>query len=217
MHRGGGRHAPPLLHARCLHRPRARAAILSPWCSIPRRSPIPRCSRSRGSSTCPRQCSSCRRTTRTSARGCASSRPGRELPFAGHPTVGTAVLLGLHGPWQGPWRLRLRAGGDRRPRRLRGRGERRGQGLGDLHPAAAARGGRARGFPQGGSRAQRSGLADAISACPATPQRVFGGRAFTFVPVASRDAIAQARPQPAAWRERSSPPATPTPSSTRKR
>ena len=54
--------------------------------------------------------------------------PGRELPFAGHPTVGTAVLLGAAGSRRRAGCGRLRARGDRRRGALRRRGRGRGQG-----------------------------------------------------------------------------------------
>ena len=53
-----------------------------------------RCRRSRASSTCPRPCSCFRPPTRQNRAKLRIFTPARELPFAGHPTVGTAVLLG---------------------------------------------------------------------------------------------------------------------------
>ena len=48
-----------------------------------------RCSASRTGRTCPRRPSCCRRATPRPTTACASSRRSRELPFAGHPTLGT--------------------------------------------------------------------------------------------------------------------------------
>ena len=41
----------------------------------------------------PRRCSCFRRRTNANRASLRIFTPGRELPFAGHPTVGTAVLL----------------------------------------------------------------------------------------------------------------------------
>ena len=55
-------------------------AIRWPWCSTPTGSTTPRCRRSPASSICPRRCSSCRRRTRRTAPGCASSRRCTNCP-----------------------------------------------------------------------------------------------------------------------------------------
>ena len=55
----------------------------------------PACRRSRGSSGCRKRFSSFRRLIRRTRHICTSSRPATELPFAGHPTVGTAVVIAL--------------------------------------------------------------------------------------------------------------------------
>ena len=72
----------------------ASPAIRSRSCSSRRGSTRRRCRRSRASSICPRPCSCFRPPTRQNRAKLRIFTPARELPFAGHPTVGTAVLLG---------------------------------------------------------------------------------------------------------------------------
>ncbi len=88
----------------------ASPAIRSPSCSTPTGSTPRRCRRSRANSICPKRCSCCRRRNASIARA-AHLHARRELPFAGHPTVGTAVLLGA---LDGGKAARVRAGGESR-------------------------------------------------------------------------------------------------------
>ena len=79
--------------------------------------------------------------------------PARELPFAGHPTVGTAVLLGRI---DGGKESAIRAGGKRRPRAVPGHVERRRRRACVVRHSAPAREGRRRagcGEAGGGARA----------------------------------------------------------------
>ena len=122
--------------------------------------------------------------------------PARELPFAGHPTVGTAVLLALQDRSPsgseivleeniGPVRCVLEAGeGGPRPRALR-------------HPATAGRGrGRTR---RCGDRRRAASRAADIGFDRHRPSRWSAGNAFTFVPVAGLAAMARARPDAATF------------------
>ncbi len=126
--------------------------------------------------------------------------PGRELPFAGHPTVGTAVLLGLldHGPGHGVLAFGLEEKVGLVACAIEVRGEGYGQATFTLPrlPAEVEQAGSAAGL------AAALGLAERDIGFGAHRPSVFSaGVGFTFVPVASRDAVARARPQPAAWRE----------------
>jgi trans-2,3-dihydro-3-hydroxyanthranilate isomerase len=123
--------------------------------------------------------------------------PARELPFAGHPTVGTAVLLahldGGAGPREivlaeevGPVRCQVQPGGDggraefalpKMPERL-------------------------------GPAPDTAMLAAALAISPSDvgfesylPESWASGNAFTFVPVRSLAAIGRARPDPAHWEQ----------------
>jgi trans-2,3-dihydro-3-hydroxyanthranilate isomerase len=116
--------------------------------------------------------------------------PGRELPFAGHPTVGTAVLLG-----------RLDGGTDARAFVLE---EKVGPVACRVEPSAD--GGRAtfdlpRLPAQDGEVADAATLAKALSLAPGdlgfadyTASRWSAGNPFTVVPVRGLDAIARCRP-----------------------
>ena len=123
--------------------------------------------------------------------------PGRELPFAGHPTVGTAVLLAhLDGgdatrdvvlaEQVGPvvCSVRLHRGGGSASFDIPKLPERLGP-VPDLKKLAAA-----------------------LSLAPAdlggdgyVPERWTAGNAFTFVPVKDIDAVARARPDMGRWSE----------------
>ena len=81
-------------HPRCVHANALRRQSAGGGAGIRRPRHGRRCRPSRASSTFPRPSSCCSRPIRRIVRCCASSRRQRELPFAGHPTVGTAVLLG---------------------------------------------------------------------------------------------------------------------------
>jgi trans-2,3-dihydro-3-hydroxyanthranilate isomerase len=123
--------------------------------------------------------------------------PAVELPFAGHPTVGTAVLL-----------ARIDGGGNRREIMLE-------EGVGPVRctvePIDADRGRARFDIPRepeqiGDDLANLSAIADALSL---TLDDLGGdnfvagnwsaGNPFTFVPVRGRDAVARSRPDPAKW------------------
>lgn len=117
--------------------------------------------------------------------------PARELPFAGHPTVGTAVLLALRDGTAvgrelvleegiGPVRCTLEATGSEQAR------------VRFAIPQLPA---------EIGPAAGEAAMAAALDLAPADigfgghcPSRWSAGLPFTFVPVASLTAIAQARP-----------------------
>ena len=123
--------------------------------------------------------------------------PGRELPFAGHPTVGTAVLLAhLDGgdttrdvvlaEQVGPvgCSVRLHGGGGSASFDIPKLPERLGP-VPDLGKLAAA-----------------LGLAPADLGCDGyRAERWTAGNAFTFVPVKGLDAVARARPDMGRWSE----------------
>jgi trans-2,3-dihydro-3-hydroxyanthranilate isomerase len=117
--------------------------------------------------------------------------PARELPFAGHPTVGTAVLLALREGAAAGRELVLE------------------EGIGPVRcvlEASAGAGGRARfTLPQlpteVGPAPDDATIAGALSLAPAElgdlrPARWSAGNPFTFVPVATRAAVARCRPDP---------------------
>ena len=128
--------------------------------------------------------------------------PGRELPFAGHPTIGTAILLA---------ELRkMLANGD---------GERDAiivleQGIGTVRVGVRLRAGQAPfaefdapKLPEKtGTLAARDRLADALGLLPReigfenhTALRIAAGNKFAFVPVNSLEAIGRARIHAALW------------------
>jgi trans-2,3-dihydro-3-hydroxyanthranilate isomerase len=122
--------------------------------------------------------------------------PARELPFAGHPTVGTAVLLGLRD-----------GGGTSREIVLE-------EGIGPVHctvEASASDAGRARfTLPQlpaeAGPVPDDATIAAALGLAPAEigelrPARWSAGFPFTFVPVLARAALARCRPEPGKFDE----------------
>ena len=122
--------------------------------------------------------------------------PGRELPFAGHPTVGTAVLLGL--------RDGAAAGGEIVLEEL----------IGAVRCTLTAVGdgqGNARfAIPQlpaeAGPAPDSAAIATALGIAPAEvgfdafrPARWSAGNPFTFVPIAGLAVIARCRPNPGAF------------------
>jgi trans-2,3-dihydro-3-hydroxyanthranilate isomerase len=119
--------------------------------------------------------------------------PARELPFAGHPTVGTAVLLG-----------RIDGGTAVRELVLE-------EGIGPVRCTVAPSGddrGRARfKIPQlpvtAGPAPEDAAIAAALGLAPREigfngfrPERWSAGNAFTFVPLAGLAAIGRCRPEP---------------------
>ncbi|NNM71770.1 PhzF family phenazine biosynthesis protein [Enterovirga aerilata] len=118
--------------------------------------------------------------------------PGRELPFAGHPTVGTAVLLGLAG----------RNGADAQAFGLEeGVGvipcivELRGEGAGYARFRLPRLPEVMEGEPAVADAAWALGLdPEEIGFARHMPSRHSAGNPFDFVPVASRAAVARARP-----------------------
>lgn len=120
--------------------------------------------------------------------------PVRELPFAGHPTVGTAVLLGALEGEGGDLVLEERIGllrcsveridGERgRARFLLPQEPRPGDEVEDAAPIAAA-----------------LGLTLDDLGCDAfAPANWSAGNMLTFVPVRGLDAISRACPQPGSW------------------
>ena len=70
-------------------RPSRTSATRSPWCSAPTGSATTRCSASRAGRTCRRRRSCWRRSRAEADYRVRIFTPGRELPFAGHPTLGT--------------------------------------------------------------------------------------------------------------------------------
>ena len=115
--------------------------------------------------------------------------PARELQFAGHPTVGTAVLLGLRDGAAAGRELVLE------------------EGIGPVRCTLEASGsgaGRARFMlPQlpaeAGSAPDNASIAAALSLAPSDigesrPARWSAGNPFTFVPLVTRAAVARCRP-----------------------
>jgi trans-2,3-dihydro-3-hydroxyanthranilate isomerase len=122
--------------------------------------------------------------------------PGRELPFAGHPTVGTAVLLALQDGLMASEMLVL---GERiGPVACTVMGM--GEGIGAVRfrlprlPEVIAE------AADYGALAQALGLLpDQIGFDAHHPSVMSAGVGFTFVPVASPEALAKAWPQTAHW------------------
>lgn len=128
--------------------------------------------------------------------------PGRELPFAGHPTVGTAILLALQ-----------KAGGSDREEDLIIVLE---EGVGPVRAGVRLRPGEAP-FAEfdvpvlpeeSGEAAPDDRLAAALGLAPNdigfenhAATRYSSGVPYTFVPVRDLDAIARATPQVQHWRE----------------
>ena len=127
--------------------------------------------------------------------------PTRELPFAGHPTIGTAVLIGL---LQAPDMIRARdldivleetVGPVRCTVRTRGDATRAQFDIPRLPERA-------------GEPADDAAIARALSLSPADigfrdhrPGLWSAGVGFTFIPLASRDAVTRARPDMSVWNE----------------
>lgn len=129
--------------------------------------------------------------------------PARELPFAGHPTVGSAALIAM-----------LRAPDLLRSQDLRVVLE---EGVGDVVCVVSQRKGAPRAvasttfelprLPQEiAPAAAREDVAAALSLSPDdigfdahVPTVFSAGLGFTFVPLASREAVARARPDTSAW------------------
>jgi len=126
--------------------------------------------------------------------------PGRELPFAGHPTIGTAVLIAeLRNPL-------VNGGGDAIIALE--------EGIGTVRVGVRFRAGQpayaefdAPKLPEmTGTLAARDRLADALGLLPReigfenhTPLRVVAGNRFAFIPVVSLETIARARLNSALW------------------
>src|SRR5262249_6693108 len=112
--------------------------------------------------------------------------PTRELPFAGHPTVGTAVLLGERDGGAHSRAIRL----EERIGRVRCRVEPRGAGRGYARFDLAR-------LPQPvGEAPDVAALAAALGLAPEdvgfagfAPARWSAGNPFVFVPLRSRDAV----------------------------
>jgi trans-2,3-dihydro-3-hydroxyanthranilate isomerase len=123
--------------------------------------------------------------------------PGRELPFAGHPTVGTAVLLACRDGGAdhcelvleegiGPVSCNVEPGGDRG--RARFFIPREPERIGTVEDASRI--------------AAALGLAlDDLGCEGFVPESWTAGNPVTFVPVRGLEAIGRARPDPARWDE----------------
>jgi trans-2,3-dihydro-3-hydroxyanthranilate isomerase len=120
--------------------------------------------------------------------------PVREIPFAGHPTVGTAVLLGRGAGGAGARAIVLE--------------ETIGPVRCHVHTIDQARGRAHFSVPKlpflTGKASDIETIAAALSLQPAdigfggyTPQRWSAGNAMTFVPLRNRDAVVRAKPNPA--------------------
>jgi trans-2,3-dihydro-3-hydroxyanthranilate isomerase len=127
--------------------------------------------------------------------------PARELPFAGHPTVGTAVLLGLidhgHGHGMAAFGLEEKVG------LVACAVEVEGEGVG----AGAATFALPRLPQEIGEAALDEALAHALGIDPDDigfdthePTVYSAGVGFTFVPLASREAVARARVNRERWK-----------------
>lgn len=124
--------------------------------------------------------------------------PGRELPFAGHPTVGTAVLLGCidHGKHHGVCAFGLEETVGLVACAVEVSGEGRGTATFTLPRLPE----------EVGHAAPKEALAEALGLRPAdiglpghTSSVFSAGVPFTFIPVGSAEAIARARPNLQAW------------------
>ena len=128
--------------------------------------------------------------------------PRQEVPFAGHPTVGTAVLMALEDAGDNPGAheavliLEEKIGPVRCGVFLKGEG--RGRAIFDLPTEAVAL----------ASALDLEAVANALSLLPGevgfenhVPSVYSSGLAFAFVPVRNLDVIARARPNSAVWRD----------------
>ena len=134
--------------------------------------------------------------------------PGRELPFAGHPTVGAAVLLAhLRAPdlLSARGSAGRRRGGGRRSR-LR-RAPPQGSGDGRLfHPAAPCPRRSARRLPTADARRRPRPRPQPTSVLARIGRRVYSaGAPFLFVPIAGLAPMARARPDLRLWGENGGP------------
>jgi trans-2,3-dihydro-3-hydroxyanthranilate isomerase len=121
--------------------------------------------------------------------------PKREIPFAGHPTVGTAVLLGCLNGGNEPRAVVLEENVGPVPCRVTP-AEGRGEAIFDL-PSLPAEAGAP---PPVATLAEALGLAaDDIGFGNFTPCCWSAGNAFTFVPLKSLDAVGRAKPDPAVF------------------
>lgn len=127
--------------------------------------------------------------------------PSRELPFAGHPTVGTAVLLGLMDAVAGKGReaaFEIEEAIGVIACRTRATGRRSGHARFDL-PRLPEAVGKA---PSAATAAAALGLDEAeIGFDRHVVSRFTAGNAFTFVPVRSLAALGRAKADAALWRE----------------
>ena len=123
--------------------------------------------------------------------------PGRELPFAGHPTVGTAVLLAL----RDESRADAQAFGlEEKVGIVPCVVETRGEGFGYARFRLPRLPEATEGGPDAAAAAWGLGLDPSeIGFDRHAPSRHSAGNTFDFIPVASRDAIARARPAPDAF------------------
>jgi trans-2,3-dihydro-3-hydroxyanthranilate isomerase len=128
--------------------------------------------------------------------------PRHELIFAGHPTVGTAVLLALQDAGDNPGAheavliLEEKIGPVRCGVFLKGQG--RGRAIFDLPAEAVAL----------AADLDREAVCNALSLLPGevgfenhVPSVFSAGLPFAFVPVRNLDVIARARPNPAVWQD----------------
>jgi trans-2,3-dihydro-3-hydroxyanthranilate isomerase len=117
--------------------------------------------------------------------------PGRELPFAGHPTVGTAVLLGLLDGGEQERELILAEEVGPVRCRVSRRGGEGGHAVFQI-PRLPAEGSRP---PGAATIAAAIGLSGSdVGFDNLAAVRWSAGNPFTFVPLASRDAVARCRP-----------------------
>ena len=123
--------------------------------------------------------------------------PGRELPFAGHPTVGTAVLLGLADETGTDAKMfGLEEGVGIVPCLV----EVRGEGAGYARFRLPVLPGASEGAPGPIEAAMALGLdPKEIGFDRHLPSRHAAGNGFDFVPVDSLDVVARARPRPDAF------------------
>jgi trans-2,3-dihydro-3-hydroxyanthranilate isomerase len=112
--------------------------------------------------------------------------PGRELPFAGHPTVGTAVLLGLRDKPGGSSVFTLSEQIGPVPCRVESRGPGRGRASFDIPRLPSKH----EGTPAAAGMASALGLQVADLGLDGLPAEIWSaGNPFAFVPVRGLDAI----------------------------
>jgi len=121
--------------------------------------------------------------------------PGVELPFAGHPTVGTAILLAMLGEVPLEGRLVFEEGVGPVPVTIRGRG-----GKPDFAQLSAAMLPESRPAPARGEIAALLGLsADEVGAEGYEAEAVSCGVPFLITPLRDLDALGRARVDPSVW------------------